>query len=235
MTTDFLHRQPAGIPAGGQFAGTHHAESPVRLFDRGDGSFMKPSPSATAEHCIGFWSSIEVPDEVIDQVIAEYAVFRTEEINARIESEMSSWVRAWKAENIPPKREGRELDRFQARYTEEFNAYQESIKPGIFAEHPNQLGSYDVRQLVRATQMRRHRPHPAKFPEETAKVMDHEIELFDEVLTVGEIDEKYRLTNVARAMDSIFPPKPNPEVQEALEQLARINENLVQNRHDATY
>lgn len=237
MTTEYAQRQPAGIPAGGQFASTTHSESPVRLFDRGDGTFLKPSPSATADHCIDFWSRIDVPDVVIDQVFEEYAVFRNKEIVDRLEEEMSAWATAWNAEerNAPPKKPGKDLERLQARYQEEFHAHQESIKPRIFAEHPNQIGAYDARQLVRATQMRIHRPHPAKFPEETAKVMAHEIELFDETLTVEQIDEKYRLTNIKHAMQSIFPPKPNPEVQEALDYLERINENLVHQRNELTY
>lgn len=235
MTSDLSPRQPVGIPTGGQFAATSHAESPVRLFDRGDGSFLKPSPSATAEHCINFWSRIDVPDAVIDQVFDEYAVLRNSEITARLEEEMNAWSVEWKAANPSPKREGKELERLQARYVEEFDAHQESITERIYQEHPNQLGAYDARQLVRAAQMRLHRPHPGKFPEETEKVMNHQIELFDETLTVAEIDEKYRLTKIAHAMQSIFPPKPNPEAQRALETLEQINTNLVYQRNEATY
>ncbi|MCC3292825.1 hypothetical protein [Arthrobacter sp. zg-Y1110] len=237
MTTEFASRQPAGIPAGGQFASTTHSESPVRLFDRGDGTFLKPSPSATADHCIDFWSRIDVPDVVIDQVVSEYAVFRNNEIVERIDEEMTAWSKAWKADerNAPPKRPGKDLERLQARYQEEFDARQTAIKPQIYAEHPNQLGAYDVRQLVRAAQMRRHRPHVSKFPEEMEKVLRHQVELFDETLTVDQIEDKYRLSKVGHAMDSIFPPKPNPEVQEALEYLERINENLVHQRVEMTY
>ncbi|MCC3299476.1 hypothetical protein [Arthrobacter caoxuetaonis] len=234
MTTEFAPRQPAGVPVGGQFVGAVHAESPVRLFDRGDGTFLKPSPSATAEHCIDFWSRIEVPDEIIDQVHEAYAVSRNEEITRRLNEEMTAWAQKWKAEHETPKRQ-RELEAFQARYTEEFNAHQESIKPRIYSERPNGIGKYDARQLVRAAQMHRHRPREHKFEGQAEKVLNHQIELFDETLTVQQIEEKYRLSEVVHAMDSIFPPKPNPEVQAALDYLGRINENLVINRQEMTY
>lgn len=234
MTTEFAPRQPAGIPAGGQFAGAVHAESPVRLFDRGDGTFLKPSPSATAEHCIDFWSRIEVPDEIIDQVNEAYAVFRNEEITQRLNEEMTAWAQKWKAENETPKRQ-RDLEAFQARYVEEFNAYQDSIQDRVHQERPNHIGQYDARQLVRAAQMLRHRPHPAKFPEESDKVLKHEIELFDETLTVHQIEDKYQFSSIAHAMKSVFPPKEDPNVQAALDFLGRINENLVINRQEMTY
>lgn len=235
MTSDLSPRQPAGTAIGGQFAAATHAESPVRLFDRGDGSFLKPSPSATAEHCIEFWSRIDVPDAVIDQVFDEYAVLRNSEISERLNEEMTAWSVEWKAANPSPKREGKELTRLQSRYLEEFDAHQASITDRIYQEHPNQLGAYDARQLVRATQMKLHRPHPVKFPEESEKVMNHQIELFDETLTVAEIDAKYRLTRIAHALQSIFPPKPNPDSQRALETLEQINTNLVHQRNDSMY
>lgn len=235
MTTEFSQRQPPGIPIGGQFAAATHAESPVRLFDRGDGTFLRPSPSATAEHCIEFWSRIEVPDVVIDQVCQEYAAFRRKEIDDRFEEEMVSWSVAWKSENPSPKREGRELDRLQARYTEEFNAYKESIRGRIHNEHVNGIGTYDARQLVRAAQMRRHKPNEVKFPEEAAKVLDHRIELFDETLTVDQIEEKYRLSRVAHAMQSIFPPKTSEDTARALETLDLIHTNLVNQRNDGMF
>lgn len=235
MTTEFAARQPAGVTTGGQFAATAHAESPVRLFDRGDGTFLKPSPSATADHCIDFWSRIDVPDEVIDQVASEYTAFRNKEINSKLEAEMTEWSVQWKSENPSPKREGKELDRLQARYTEEFNAHRASIEGRIISEHPNGLGSYDARQLVRAAQMRKHKPSINKFPGEAAKVMTHEIELFDETLTVGQIEEKYRLSNVDHALASIFPPKRSAEIQETLGYLEQINTNLVHQRNESMY
>lgn len=235
MTTEFTQRQPQGIPIGGQFAATSHAESPVRLFDRGDGSFLNPSPSATAEHCIGFWSQIEIPDAIISQATTAYAEFRDSEIDARIEEEMTAWSVKWKSENPSPKREGRELDRLQARYSEEFNAYKSSIMDRIVNEHPRRMGSYDARQLVRAAQMRQHRPNSLKFPEEAAKVMAHPVELFDETLTVGEIDDKYQMNRIIASMKSIFPPKTSEDAARALETLDRIHTNLVNQRNDAMY
>lgn len=46
----------------------------LSLYDRPDGSFYYPPVSATAEHCIRFWSEVEIPDEAIARFTQAYGV-----------------------------------------------------------------------------------------------------------------------------------------------------------------
>lgn len=233
MTSEGINREPKGIPSGGQFAATHHSEAPIRLFDRTDGSFLNPAPSATAEHCIQFWSNVEIPDEIIDQVVSEYGRTRSEEIDADMEAAMGQWRAGWESQNPVPK--DKHLAEYQQRFKDEYEQYRQSILPGVLARRPERLGQYDTRQLVRATKMLIHRPHPDKFPGEDQKVLNEPIELFDETLTVLEIERKYRLSQVRGAMDKIFRNDAEAllkAVESQSEQLSGIHEQLVHQRND---
>lgn len=196
-------RVPAGFTNGGQFAATVHAEAPVRLFNRSDGSFLKPSPSSTAEHCINFWSSVNIPDEIIEQAEKAYAAVREEEIATDMETASKSWAASYVAENPQPRREGKELDKWTGRYQAELEAYQESIVDGITNSRPRYLGSYDARQVVRAAQMYHHRPHGLKFPEESFRVLDYQVELFDGVMTVEEIERVYQMDKIYFCLEEV--------------------------------
>lgn len=200
MTTDGLNRVPSGVSTGGQFTHNQHAESPVRLFDRTDGSFLKPSPSRTADHCINFWSTVEIPDAIIDQVEKAYREGRAREVNQEMDTAMDAWERQWSGANPQPKRH---VEDWQARFEQEREAYRQEILPAATAR-PTALGTYDSRQLIRAAQMYYHAPNKNRFPEETEKVLDHEIELFDEVLTVRQIERKYGLWDYHFAMEAVF-------------------------------
>ena len=232
MTAEGINRVPAGIPIGGQFAATTHAEAPIKLFDRNDGSFLKPAPSATAEHCIEFWANVEIPDEIITQVEVEYAKWRSAEIDTDMEQAMSKWSERWSEQNPAPKKD---VDAYSARWRAEHEQYRQSILPGVVAKRPERLGQYDSRQLIRAAQMLIHRPHNARFPGEGDKVLAEPIELFDETLTVLEIDQKYSLYDIRHAMSRIF--KSDAEallraVQSQSGQLSDIHEQLIHARAD---
>ncbi|ACL42375.1 hypothetical protein Achl_4424 (plasmid) [Pseudarthrobacter chlorophenolicus A6] len=232
MTADGINRAPAGIPSGGQFVATNHAEAPIRLFDRTDGSFLNPAPSATAEHCIQFWSNVEIPDEIIDQVVDAYATFRQKEIDQDMEQHMTAWRTHWEEQNPVPKRN---LEEYQERFKREYEQHRQSVLPGVVAKRPERLGQYDTRQLIRATKMLIHRPNPARFPpEEEQKVLDEPVELYNETLTVRQIDQKYSLYDVRYAMDKVF--RNDNALLEALqsqsEQLSGIHEQLVHQRSD---
>lgn len=178
-----------------------HTEATIRLFDRTDGTFLNPAPSATAEHCIQFWSNVQIPDEIIEQVIVAYATDRSKEIDKEMEQAMAQWRARWEAENPVPKQ--RHLEQYQNRFKAEYEEYRLSILPGVIAERPERLGEYDVPQLIRAAKMIRRRPNPDRFPGEENKVLDEPVELFNETLTVMEIETKYRLSRIKASMDTI--------------------------------
>lgn len=232
MTAEGINRAPVGIPSGGQFVANNHSEAPIRLFDRSDGSFLNPAPSATAEHCIHFWSHVEIPDEIIDQVVDAYAAARSEEIDSDMEQAMARWRTHWEDQNPAPKRN---LEEYQERFRTEYEQHRQSIMPRVEAKRPERLGQYDTRQLIRATKMMIHRPNSARFPGEGDKVLDEPVELFDETLTVREIDQKYNLYDVRHAMDKIYRNDSDAllrAVESQSEQLSGIHEQLVHQRSD---
>lgn len=234
MTVEGINRQPQGIPAGGQFAPNQHAEAPIRLFDRTDGSFLNPAPSATAEHCIDFWSRVEIPDEIIDQVTSAYATSRSEEIDRDMEHAMAEWEGRWTQGNPAPTKE-KHLAEFQERFRQEHEQHRLSILPGVVAKRPERLGEYDTRQLIRATKMLVHRPNSTRFPGEGDKVLAEKIELFDEELTVLEIDQKYNLWDIRYSMEKVFRNDAEAllkAIEGQSEQLSGIHSQLVHQRAD---
>lgn len=234
MTSEGINRQPQGIPTGGQFAANNHAEAPIKLFDRTDGSFLKPAPSATAEHCIEFWSNVEIPDEIITQVETEYMKVRSAEIDSDMEDAMGQWRSRWEAENPVPK--DRYLAEYQERFKQEYEQHRRAILPSVEAKRPPALGEYDSRQLIRATQMLIHRPVARRFPGEGDKVLLEPIELFDETLAVYDIEQKYRLSAVRYAMSKVFQSESEMALLRAIEgqseKLSGIHEQLVHQRAD---
>lgn len=232
MTAEGINRAPAGIPRGGQFVANNHAEANIRLFDRTDGSFLNPAPSATAEHCIDFWANVEIPDEIIDQVSVAYQKMRSEEIEKDMEHAMAQWRTHWEDQNPVPKRK---LEEYQERFKAEYEQHRLAILPGVVAKRPERLGQYDVPQLIRATKMMIARPVAARFPGEGDQVLEEPVELFDETLTVLEIDRKYNLYDIRHVMRKIY-RNDNDALLEALEsqreELSGIREQLVHQRSD---
>jgi hypothetical protein len=237
MTAEGINRQPQGIPVGGQFAPNQHSEAPIRLFDRTDGSFLNPAPSATADHCIQFWSNVEIPDEIIDQVVDAYAKFRSAEIDSDMDKEMGQWRERWVAANPAP-RGGRQLEEHQERYKADFETYRQSVLPGILSKRPERLGEYDTRQLIRAAKMLIHRPNSQRFPGEGDKVLNEPVELFDGTLTVLEIDKKYSLWDIRQSMEKVFRNDTEAllrAIEGQSEQLSGIHEQLVYQRADSNH
>lgn len=233
---DGINRIQQGVPGGGQFAPGSHSESPVRLFDRHDGTFLKPSPSATAAHCIEFWSTVEIPDEIIEQVEREYSRVKASRVKEEMDSRMKEWTIAWQDANPKP-RGDRKIEEYNERWRTEYEQHRQSIVGEVEEKHgPCHLGNYDSRQIIRACQMIVHRPNSKKFdPAETQKVLEEPIELYNEVLTVREIERKYRLSEFHYAMERVF-PKSDDAVVEALagmdSRLAGIRDELASQRSD---
>jgi hypothetical protein len=97
------------------------------------------------------------------------------------------------------------------------------VRGELEAERPMRLGSYDSRQLVRAAQMFFHIPHPNKYLDENIKVRDHPVELFDEVLTVEEIETKYSLYRMHGALERVFEDTTDKEL---LAEMRFMNTNI---------
>lgn len=192
------------------------------LFDRNDGTFLKPAPSRTAEHCITFWDSVAIPDEFITQMEDTYFKYRTQEVEKGLDSQVTAWAQQWLQENAQPKKQA-DIDAWNARFAAEREEFMTRVRDELTAEYPMRLGSYDSRQLVRAAQMFFHIPHPTKYLKENIKVRDHPVELFDEVLTVEEIENKYSLYRMHGALERIFEDTTQKDI---LGELQFLNTNI---------
>lgn len=232
MTQD-VNRVPNGAPmgTGGRYDFVYHPESPVKLFDRNDGTYLHPSPSATAEHCITFWSNVEVPDEVIDRSVDAYYEDRAGEVNDDMNLAMAAWTDDWASKNPEGKKTAKSTEERNLKFRVEHEAHRRSILPEAEAKRPAAMGSYDARQLVRSFQMALNRPNPEKFPEESEKVLNHEIQLFDETLTVRDIQIKYQLHRIGNTIEGKVKPDEGQAVLDAIGRtnvlLAGINQEIV--------
>lgn len=228
------NRIDSGVPEGGQFAQKHHAESPVKLFDRNDGSFYKPSPSSTAEHCINFWSTVQIPDEAINQLETTYHQTRLAEVEAGVAQRVADWKQSWLQENPKPRFK---VDEWEAKFQADQAAVRAQAIEELSNERPMKLGIYDSRQLVRAAQMLYHIPDPHRFAEENIKVRDHEIELYNETLTVEEIQNKYRLYRLHYAMEGLFEDTTEKQILQGIRDLnsnmSVLSEEVIDARRDS--
>lgn len=219
-------RVQAGIPGAGQFApgGAAHSPSPVtlgspvKLFDRTDGTYYHPAPSATAEHCINFWANVEIPDEIITQVENAYYNDRQLEIDEDMEETMRAWTVEWMESNPEPGKWASKFDteNYNQRWRDEHEVHRLKVLPGVEARRPLALGSYDSTQIIRASQMAAHHPDPNKFPDEVPKVLMHPIELFDGEMAVHEIEKKYRLARIAPYIAGLVKPDNEARMLEAI-------------------
>ncbi|MGK3708673.1 hypothetical protein [Arthrobacter sp. IK3] len=208
-----------------------HASSPVTygvavgLFDRMDGSYFHPAPSATAEHCITFWGTVHIPDEIITQVENAYYRDRQQEIEEDMEETMRLWTVEWMKANPEPGNwaSASKVEEYNQRWRDEHEVHRLKVLPSVEAKRPLALGSYDAPQIIRAAQMNSNRPDPKRWPGEATKVMLHPVELFEGEMTVGDIGEKYRL---ARILSYIQKPIKTDIEARILEAIGETNQLL---------
>lgn len=214
-----------GQPGAGQWKSPQHAEAQVQLFDRMDGSFFHPSPFRTAESCIRFWSSIEVPDAIIDQFAEDFHDGQSK----KVDEEMYRYMHAWEADWLTrhPKPSPAEVPAWESRYAAEREDYRLSILPGVEESYPSKIGEYDVAQMIRATQMWAHAPNP-RFEGEQEKVGAHLIELFDGSMTVDEIEAKYGFSRFQESLKRVRVNDPTDKLMQVLDRIDAGNQQLAE-------
>lgn len=185
------------------------------LHDRMDGTFLHPTPFKTAEKCIRFWSTVEIPDVIVDQVAVAYAQVKSDEVDTRMDEVMLEWQRQWFAANPQPK--DKHIPAWDAKYQSEREAYRLKVLPGVEAERPQGIGEYDATQLIRAAQMWYHSPNYVRFPAEDEIVRNFQIELHGGLMTVEEIENLYGLERVHHAMTRIIPDFSTDRIVSTLE------------------
>ncbi|WP_138418698.1 hypothetical protein [Sinomonas gamaensis] len=223
MTSETQQRVGRGVPQGGEFTSRLHAEPEVRLaavklFDADNGTYTNPAPPKTADHCIEFWSTVEVPDKVIEQLYKAFGAKWAED-NEQAHERLAAQFRAEWEETHPKPKKDRHLAEWEAECDQAMTATFAQLE-GVFITRPRQLNAFDGGQLVRAARMYECAPHKARFPEEHEKVMEHEVELFDETLTVRQIEDRYRLQQIVHEFDHVKPEIDPERVFDALRGIA---------------
>lgn len=214
-----------GQPGGGRWKPQAHGESQVQLFDRMDGSFFHPSPFKTAESCIRFWSTIEIPDAIVDQFVDDFHDAQVKLVDDEMYRYMHAWESEWLAKN--PKPERSELKAWEAKYDREREEYRLSILPDVEATHPSALGRYDIPQLIRAAQMWTHAPN-ARFGDEQDKVGSHLVELFDGSMTVDQIEAKYQFSRFQESLRRVRVNDPTDKLMQVLDRIDAGNQKLAE-------
>ena len=194
----------------------------VPLFDRLDSTYLHPTPFRTAEKCIEFWSTVEIPDVIVDQAVIAYPKSFEQEVDRRINEEMEAFHQRWFAANPQPAKD-KHIPEWEAKFSAEREQHRLSvvgpIEDAVRSKRPDGLGEYDVTQLIRAAQMWYHSPNFERFPEEDEKVRSHPIELYDGFLTVEEIENLYKLESIHDSIARIYPDDSTDRIVSALENI----------------
>lgn len=175
----------------------------LSVYNRPDASFLFPSPSSTAEYCIRFWSTTNIPDGVFKQFFSRRTGSRKtlegdqdflETIRDLTEHSLENWL----DENSDATEEETDTRRSQLS-AETFDRFAGK------AMHPS-----DVPVIARAAMMFHNAPSE-DFLEEREAVMDFEVTLVNGRMTVAEIADLYK-TEAAYLSLSTEPVNPGDEM-----------------------
>src|SRR5690625_2161813 len=136
-------RAPMGTPEGGQFAATSRPDAAADVThvpmnsDGSHGSIYFPERLHSADEHLQWWSTVPVPDEVLQTAMDDYSNSRVMTIN--------SIVGKWEAR---PKQPGRSKAEYEARAKE--SAQQHNQRYAQWEQRdPEKLDRFDVRDAVR--------------------------------------------------------------------------------------
>lgn len=177
----------------------------LSVFNRPDASFEYPSIATTSEYCIGFWSSVQIPNEVFRQFSAVQEQRLAEEARLKASESFYAWMDALPEE---PDEEDKESKWVELR-NECLSEYE------AFGMDPR-----DVPVIARAALMYHNAPSEA-YPIERETVMDYEVQLVGGPTTVEELVERYGTEEFYESVSTLPPPAPavDPTVVEMIDQL----------------
>lgn len=194
----------------------------IPLHDRMDGTYRHPAPSSTAEHCINFWGTISIPDEIVLQANGAYYRARQSEIDDDMTEIMRLWTIEWLKSNPEPPEKGRPhaikaaKDAHTAQWHKEYETHRLSVLPKSAAKRAERLMVYDNVQLVRVAQMYSRAP---RDPVQREEVMNYPVELRSGASTVREIYKSHRLDWIVDAIRSIDEPDSPPDISSDVEEI----------------
>jgi hypothetical protein len=211
MTDLNPNRVATGKAGAGRFDHKYNTEAEVDLVDpdsdeayNADGSWFFPPKPRSGSQSVAFWEKSKVPDEVLHQFIYAYKDRYLVYSNDRWREEMGKWADRYRESNPEPVGPfGGSKKNWDADFHEAYKEAEDSIILAAYSERPNMISRYDARPLARAAQMYMFAPSQKRYPEEWEKAMNHKVELFDETLTVYEVEQKYRLSEVSLSLTEI--------------------------------
>ncbi|MCG7308301.1 hypothetical protein [Brachybacterium sp. ACRRE] len=178
--------------------------------DGADGSIYFPARLHSAEEHLQWWSSVPVPDEVLQSVMDDYAESRTATIGAMVGGK-------WQA---PPRRLGWSQAEYEARAREDADRHNEVVRRWQ-QQIPKELDRFAVRDAVRthlAWTYRYTLPNDEQQQLETTQVT-----VGDYTGTPAEISTRYAMPGFAARHPEGFTrlPDDNTDLKRQLEQLRR--------------
>lgn len=194
------NRVPARQTDGGRFTARTHPEADVSLPEDVDGSFWFPPETRTVEDIIDFWSQVPIPDVALRRAegaqMAAHDEYTEEAARASWAEDEERWLAAHPKPEAKKRGKNPELEQWKADYEEHKAACMKQYSELVLEEHPRSLPWHDIRPIVRAAAMRIRAQHDDVM---LAAILDHEIELADRTMTVGEITDVYKLGHKANS------------------------------------
>lgn len=207
-------RSPSGTPEGGRFSAISRPEAIadatlVPMSENGSGgSIYFPERLHSAEEHLSWWSSVPVPDEVLQTVMDDYGNSRAVTLN--------SIVGKWESPSRQPDWNKAE---YEARARESADRHNQKAAAWK-AKIPEQLDRFAVRDAVR---MHLAWTYRYTLPsDEQAKVEQAEVTVGDVTGTPAEISTHFAIPGFAARHPEAFTRLPNRDDAEVRKQLAEM-------------
>lgn len=212
MTDLNPNRVMAGRAGAGRFDHKYNSESDIDLIDpdsdefyNADGSWFFPPRPRSASQSASFWENSKVPDEVLHQFVHSYKERWLQYSDNRWREEMTKWAANYRENNPEPVGpfSGSQKKKWEEDFREASAEATDRLILACHKERPNMISRYDARPLARAAQMYMFAPSRERNTVEWEKAMNHPVELYDETLTVYEVEQKYHLSEISLSLTEI--------------------------------
>lgn len=171
-------RDPKGTPTGGQFISARRSESGVSL--KTEGSFLFPPPMRTPEEVIDFYSSVEIPDQVLARTRLVYEESRAKALRSWAQYAWGYYEQGYWGERNPRPADADgpgALADWEGRERAAQADYEEKLQERLH-RLPETLDRADVRPMFRAVAMW-HAAQGFDTWAERKRVAEHQIEFGD--------------------------------------------------------
>jgi hypothetical protein len=232
----FSPNRVTGIPLeNGRFAGTQNEQSEtvtMKLYDRGTGTCFNPPLATTAASAVAFWQDVEIPDITIERARTLYAAQQNQDFIKYFQALSKTHMAEWEKQNPKTTLTVNRLAQWMKDQENEEKIFaqrtvDEERAKFFHDENPQYLGNANAQQIVRAWFTYRNGPNMNKYPEEAAKMKQHQVELFDESETIGALNDRYRLNRFADQLKKVPDPSVDAihQMQDALVEILRSVSN----------